>query len=311
MEDRVVMVTTSFVEIPFGPLVDPRVHVWVLLSGDLIAEYTPQRAPEWIIQRWDEGYLEAMGNSFGSYRWTSQNDLNYWNGLPRFSDRSAAPSEPEGLRYQMWGDELTAVYLFDNKRNEQILELIIIATNEKLTVYSVDHLGLLSPDDAKELAVAELPALPEGKSYYTPIALIYRIGARLYYHIPIYIRVNERCYPAFFALVDCQSRALLREETGEHGGMIPAAKALYEKVSGKIPTKEKMIEGVVKDKDIWVEAGNTRIWLTITSNGTNIDVLAKAELLTPEEMDKLLDKEIGQPIAVRVDENNVIITLVD
>jgi hypothetical protein len=111
--------------------------------------------------------------------------------------------------------------------------------------------------------------------------------------------------------VDCQSRALLREETGEHGGMIPAAKALYEKVSGKIPTKEKMIEGVVKDKDIWVEAGNTRIWLTITSNGTNIDVLAKAELLTPEEMDKLLDKEIGQPIAVRVDENNVIITLVD
>jgi len=309
MGDKLVVVTTSFTEIPFGPLVDPRVHVWDPITGDLIAEYTPQNAPEWIIQRWDESYLETMGNSFGDYRWTSQNDLNYWNGLPRFSDRSADPSEPEGLRYQIWGDELTAVYLFDNKRNEQILELMVVATNEKLMVYSIDRLGLLSPDDAKELAIAELPALPEGKSYYTPIALIYRIGTRIYYHIPIYIRVNERCYPAYFALVDCQSRALLREETGKHGGMIPAVKALYAKVSGKTPIEETIIDGTLKDKDIWVKNGNTRIWLTVTSNGTDINVLAKAELLTPKEIDILLDKEIGQPIAVKVDEENTIIAV--
>lgn len=311
MEDKLVCVTTSFIEIPFGPLIDPKVHVWDAVTGKLMAEYTPKDAPEWITQRWDESYLEVMGDAFGDYRWTSTNDLNYWTGLPVYSDRSADPSEPEGLRYQIWDGELTAVYLFDNKRNEQILELIAIATNEEITIYSVDHLGLLSPDDAKELAVSGLPALPEGRSYSTPIALIYRIGGRLYYHIPIYIKVGQRYYPAYFALVDCQSRALLREGTGEHGGMIPTVEALYEIVSGKIPTEERKIEGTLKDRDIWVEAGNTRIWLTITTNETDIDVLAKAELLTPKEMNLLLDKEIGQPIIVKVDENNVVIEVVD
>ncbi|KPJ57231.1 hypothetical protein AMJ49_01305 [Parcubacteria bacterium DG_74_2] len=310
MDQKLVVVTTSFIQIPMGPLIDPKVHVWDPILGNLIAEYSPQNAPEWIIQRWDESYLETMGDSFGDYRWTAANDLNYWTGLPVFSDRSADPSEPEGLRYQTWGEELTAVYLFDNKRNEQILELIMIATNEKLTLYSLDQLGLLSPDDAKELAIAGLPALPEGRIYSTPIALIYRIGTRLYYHIPIYIEIGQRYYPAYFALVDCQSRALLREETGEHGGMTPTVKALYEIVGGKIPTKEKTVEGILKDKDSWIETGNTRIWLTITTNETDVDVFVKAELLTPKEMNLLLDKEIGQPIVVKVDEKNVVTEVV-
>jgi len=311
MDNRLVVVTTSYVEVPFGPYTDPRVHVWDPVFGNLIAEYTPENAPEWIIQRWDESYLEAMGNSFGDYRWTAENDLNYWTGLPTFSDRSADPSEPEGLRYQTWGDELTGIYLFDNKRNEQRLEMMIVATNENLTLYSVEHLGLLSPDDAKDLAVAGLPVLPEGKKYFMPLALIYRIGASLFYHIPIYTTSESRYYPFSFALVDCQSRSLLKEETGKYGGMIPTVKALYERVtSGKT---ESVIEGILTDKDAWVEAGNTRIWLTIDVNGTNHDVLVKAESedMTPEVIGRILDIEIGQPISVKVDENNIVIEIVD
>jgi hypothetical protein len=311
MDNKLVIVTTSYIEVPFGPYIDPRVHVWDPVFGNLIAEYTPENAPEWVIQRWDESYLETMGNAFGDYRWTAENDLNYWTGLPTYSDRGADPSEPEGLRYQTWGDELTAVYLFDNKRNEQRLEMMIVATNENLTLYSVEHLGLLSPDDAKDLAVAGLPVLPEKKQYFTPLALVYRIGASVFYHIPIYTTSENRYYPAYFALVDCQSRSLLREETGKYGGMIPTAKALYERVtSGKT---ENIIEGVLIDKDTWVEAGNTRIWLTINTNGTNYDVLVKAESewMTPEAIGKILDKEIGQPIVVKVDENYIVIEIID
>ncbi len=310
MDNKLVVVTTSYIEVPFGPYTDPRVHVWDPVFGSLIAEYTPNNAPGWVIQRWDESYLEAMGNSFGDYRWTADNDLNYWTGLPMFSDRSADPSEPEGLRYQTWGDELTAVYLFDNKRNEQQLEIMIVATNENLTLYSVDHLGLLSPDDAKELAVANLAPLTEGRTRFTPLALIYRIGMKLFYHIPIYTSSENRYYPDSFALIDCQSRSLLREETGAHGGMIPTVMALYERVtSGKT---ESIIEGILTDKDSWVEAGNTRIWLTINANGTDYDVLVKAESqnITPEVIGRILDKEIGQPIAVKVDEKNIVLGLV-
>jgi hypothetical protein len=93
--------------------------------------------------------------------------------------------------------------------------------------------------------------------------------------------------------------------------MIPTAKALYERVtSGKT---ENIIEGVLIDKDTWVEAGNTRIWLTINTNGTNYDVLVKAESewMTPEAIGKILDKEIGQPIVVKVDENYIVIEIID
>ena len=304
--EKLVLVTTSYVKIPLGPLIDPKVHVWDPITGELIGEYTPYNAPELIVQRWDEEMLEIMGDAFGDFRWTAENELNYWNGIPRFSDRSADPSEPEGLRYQMWNGELTAVYLFDNKRNNQVLELVIIATKEGLKVYSVDHLGLLSPDDAKELALSGLPALPEGKNYYAPIALIYRIGLRLFYHIPIYIQSQERYYPAYFALVDCQSRSYIRESVEKYGGMTETIKAVYEKV--RIPSEEKIIEGEVIDKDEWVENGNTRIWLTINVNGTEVDVLVKAELFeeTPEEMHLILDKRIGDKITVKIDENNVV-----
>ncbi len=307
-DERLVLVTTSYVKIPLGPLIDPKVHVWDPITGELIGEYTPYNAPEWIVQRWDEEMLEIMGDAFGDFRWTAENELNYWNGIPRFSDRSADPSEPEGLRYQMWNGELTAVYLFDNKRNKQVLELVIIATKEGLKVYSVDHLGLLSPDDAKELALSGLPALPEGKNYHAPIALIYRIGLRLFYHIPIYIQSQGRYYPAYFALVDCQSRSYIRESVEKYGGMTETIKAVYEKVG--VPSKEKIIEGKVVDKDEWVEKGNTRIWLTLNVNGTEVNVLVKTELLTSEEIHLVLDKQVGDRITVKIDENNVVTKVV-
>lgn len=302
---RLVLVTTSYVE-TFGPLIDLKIHVWDPITGELIGEYTPYDAPEWVVQRWDEEALRIMGDAFGDFRWTAENELNYWNGIPRFSDRSADPSEPEGLRYQMWNGELTAVYLFDNKRNSQVLELVIIATREGIKIYSLDHLGLLSPDDAKELAISGLPDLPEGKIYYTPLALIYRIGSRLFYHIPIYIEIQdqERYYPQYFALVDCQSRSYVRESVEKYGGMTETIKAVYEKV--RAPSKEEIIEGEVIDKDEWVENGNTRIWLTLNANGTEINVLVKAELLNPGEMHLLLDKKIGDKIAIKIDKNNVV-----
>lgn len=321
MDEQLVYVTTSYTEIPILPffgglLTDPRVHVWDPTTGALIAEYTPNDAPEHIIQRWDERFLEIMGNSFGDYRWDQGDNLNYWAGFIKHSDRGANPSEADGLRYQEWNGELTAVYLFDNKRNEKILEMALVATNEKLTLYSLDHLSLLSPDDAKELAVTGLPALPgkEQKSYSTPLALVYRIGSKLYYHIPVYIKTTSgrstQYYPAHFALVDCESRTLFREPA-ESGGMIQAVEELYLKLqsdgNGDIPPiQERTITGTLKDKDEWTDGGNTRMWLTIDENGTDINVLVKAELLSPEEIHIILDKEVGQTITVKVDEDNIV-----
>ena len=248
-----------------------------------------------------------MGASFGEFRWTADNDLNFWNGLPYYSDRSAEPAEPEGLRYQLWpGGELVGVYLFQNKRNPSLLELVIIARRDGVYLYGLNHLALISPSEAKRVAKAGLPALPSG-SYSTPLALLYRIGNQLYYHIPIFIYQEGHYIPAYFALVRATDRRCFRTSCAEVGGLREAVLAAYAQV-GKEARRYMTLNGTLVGKYEYVEEGNTRIWLDIRlDNGTVVSVLAKVELLDPEDVYLLLSKQIGDYISVVVDEERIVI----
>ena len=309
--DKLVYVTTSYYEVPLGPLTDPMVHVWDPWTGSLLGEYRPEKAPDWVVQRWDEEWLEAMGAAFGEFRWTADNELNFWNGLPYYSDRSAEPAEPEGLRYQLWPNgELVGVYLFQNKRNPSLLELVIIAKRDGVYLYSLDHLGLISPSEAKAVAKSGLPALPSGE-YATPLALLYRIGAELYYHIPIFVKQEGHYYPVYFALVRATDRRLIRTSYAEFGSMREAVSAAYSQLRREA-VRYTFVNGTIVGKYEYVEGGNTRIWFDIKlENGTIVSVLAKVELLEPRDVYLLLSKDVGSYISVLVDEEWVIVDVIE
>ncbi|HDJ25866.1 MAG TPA: hypothetical protein ENF34_00915 [Candidatus Bathyarchaeota archaeon] len=309
--NRLVYITTSYYEVPFGPLTDPMVHVWDPQTGALLGQYKPEEAPDWVVQRWDEKWLEALGAAFGEFRWTADNELNFWNGLPYYSDRSAEPAEPEGLRYQIWpGGELVGVYLFQNKRNPSLLEFVIIARKDGIYLYSLDHLALISPSEAKAVAKSGLPALPDGE-YATPLALLYRIGGELYYHIPIFTLQDGRYMPTYFALVRATDRRLVRVSCAELGGVREAVAAAYSLV-GREVERYITLNGTLVGKHEYVEGGNTRIWLDIRlENGTVVHALAKVELLDPEDVYLLLTKELGDPIRVLVDRDMVVVDVIE
>jgi len=311
-KEQLVYITTSYFEIPFGPLVKPMVHVWDPVAGALIGQFDPEDAPDWFVQRWDEEWLERMGDAFGDFRWTAENQLNFWNGIPIYSDRSASPAEAEGLRYQLWDGELVAVYLFCNKRNPSLLEFVIIAKKDGVYLYSLDHMALISPEEAKRVAKAELPSLPEGRYYSTPLALIYRINSDLYYHIPVFVYDESTGHyvPSFFALVRATDRTCIRVRCADVGGMKEAVLASYTMI--KRGTAQKTINGTIVAKYEYVETGNTRIWLDIdVGNSTVVHVLAKVELLNDEDIYLILSKEIGDHISVIVDENNIILKVLE
>jgi len=306
-EGRLVIVSTSYFEMPFGALYDPKIHVWDTITGELLGEYSPSNAPAWVVQRWDEEFVELMGDEFGDFRLTANNDLDYWIGTFYFSDRSADPSEPEGLRYQLWNGEITAVYIFDNKKNEEVMELLLIARKEGMYLYSMDHLKFIGPDDAKETAISGLPALTGERTYATPLALLYRIGSDVYYHIPIYTFSEGHYYPAYFALVRASDRFLVRKSCGAFGGMIGAVKAAYETLGaapGPEPTEGTMINGTVVEKP-----ESTRQWLTIkTDDGKTLKVLVKYELLkTDEEKAKIVYTKVGDRLSLLIDENGIVL----
>ena len=310
--EKLVYITTSYYEVPFGSLINPMVHIWDPVTGTLLGQYSPEDAPDWVVQRWDEEWLERMGDAFGDFRWTAENDLNFWNGIPIYSDRAGSPAEPEGLRYQIWNRELVAVYLFCNKRNPSLLEFVIIAKKDGIYLYSLDHVALISPVEAKRVAKAELPSLPEGRYYSTPLALLYRINTELYYHIPIFVYDEDTGHytPSFFALVRATDRTCIRVRCTDVGGMKEAVQAAY--IMIKKGTAQRVVNGTIVAKYEYVENGNTRIWLDIDiGNSTIVHVLAKVELLDDEDIYLILSKEIGDYISMVIDENNIILDVLE
>jgi len=198
------------------------------------------------------------------------------------------------------------VYLFQNKRNPSLLELVIIAKRDGVYLYSLDHLSLISPSEAKAVAKSGLPALPGGE-YATPLALLYRIGAELYYHIPIFILQDGHYYPAYFALVRATDRRLIRTSCAELGGMREAVLGAYSQLKREA-VRYTFVNGTIVGRYEYVEGGNTRIWLDIRlENGTVVSVLAKVELLDPSDVYLLLSKGIGDYISVLVDEEWVVV----
>jgi hypothetical protein len=300
---KIVVVTTSFFSI--WTWVDPKVHVWDL-NGRFLAEYDPWSTPPWVVQRWDEMFVEAMGDDFGDFRWSDENDLNFFVGIPYQTDRGCNPAEPEGLRYQMWDHKLYGVYLFANKRNPDLLELAILTRESGITVYNLQHLRLISPQEAKNVATTGLPALAEDREYDTPIALIYRIGDSLYYHIPIYVGNIL----AYFALVRTTDRERIRVDTSVHGGVQGAVMKAYSMAGGRA-VGENVIEGKLVDKDEYVVNGNTHYWLTVETDEGRVDILAKAESLTDEIIHKIEDMRIGQKVEILVNMVNGVYELVD
>ena len=310
-QGQLVLVTTSYLPAPFyARIYEPRVHVWDPQTGELLAEYAPADAPNWVIQRWDEEMLLYLANAFGEFRWSERNDLNFWNGIPYYSHRSCQPAEV--VRYQRWGNEIVAVLLMSNRLNPSYLELVIIARRDGIYVYDAHNLSLISPEEAKAVAVAGLPELETG-SYSTPLALLYRIGSDLFYHIPIFVQESReeevvRWVPAYFALIRATDRTCIRASCAA-GGLQAAVLEAYQQARRLTqPTTYRLINGTIIARYQYVVEGNTRLWLTIQlSNGTIVDVLARAELLTDQEMLTLLRKQIGDSIALLVDSQNIVI----
>jgi len=88
-----------------------------------------------------------------------------------------------------------------------------------------------------------------------------------------------------------------------------AATNAFQMVGVKI-VKEIEVNGTLNEKYDYVESGNTKWLLNIELfNGTTLDVIAKAEMLNAENIAKIIHLKNGDPIAVLIDENKVVIKI--
>ena len=100
-------------------------------------------------------------------------------------------------------------------------------------------------------------------------------------------------------------------DCAEVGGLREAIVMAYSLV-GREVERYITVSGTLVGKHEYVEGGNTRIWLDIRlENGSVVHVLAKVELLDPEDVYLLLTKEVGDPISVLVDKDMVVIDVLE
>jgi len=98
---------------------------------------------------------------------------------------------------------------------------------------SLDHMALISPRGAKRDAKAEMSSPSEGRCYSTPLALLYRIDADPYYHIPsVYLRWRHGPLYTFFALVRATDRTCVRVRCVDISEMREAVLAAYIIIKG-------------------------------------------------------------------------------
>jgi hypothetical protein len=180
-------------------------------------------------------------------------------------------------------------------------------------VYFVDFQGktVIGPTVALSVVRSnpELTKHPYFGQWSNGNILMYSLGGKFYYSIPYYKKEANTILPQMVAVVNAEDQSM-----GFHTIKNPrdptevsmATTYAFQRI-GVNTIGENQINGTLVDKKEYVEDGNTRWFLNIqTPEGKAIEVLVRVEVLHIEEISRIINLKLGDPISVRVDQDNVV-----
>jgi hypothetical protein len=216
----------------------------------------------------------------GKLTWVAARIVEWYKGATR---------NLAGIYVALGGEEIGKVYFVDFEGKTVIGPSIAISTvrgNPELTRH---------------------PYFPQWKSGNI---LMYSLGSQLYYVIPYYKEEATILLPQMVAVVNAFDQSTgfyIIQNPMDPKEVSMAATNAFQMVGVKI-VEEIEINGTLNEKYDYVESGNTRWLLNIKLyNGTILDLIAKAEMLSPEDIAKIMHLKNGDSIAVLIDENRVVI----
>lgn len=303
--------------------------IYVLDKRGNVIDFYQEEIPGWLVQPYDEDtFLEQGIRDWGSHRRGNRFDL--WAGgmlnIPRSEDLIAI-SEDTRYIYDPDTNQIVAMVMMYPDRTGDSGKLSLAGafkvSPQGISYYNLRQYNFISGVAASNAVKNKITARV-GAEYFTAMELLYpvRVGGETKYvwFVPIYFKAQEgsgQIGLAGLGIVDAQEQNRVVVEYTEGGvtgpNLVRKAEAgflaLYGEKPPEKPTSGRVIEGTLTAKDApYMKDGNTHQWLTIrTSAGEQIDVLVNAELISDVEMRKIQKAQVGDKIAVEVDENNVIL----
>ncbi len=277
--------------------------------------------PQWLNDqlRYPEEFLERQ---IDVYNWYFQDNFENWQRNEFYELSLGEDGKPiEDVRYILMpiNEKLTwcAVRLVEwYKGTTRNLAGMYVAPGGEDTgkTYFVDFKGqtIIGPSIALSTirGNSELTKHPYFPQWKSGNILMYSLGSQLYYVIPYYKEEATTLLPQMVAVVNAydQSTGFYIIQNPRDSKEIALAATNAFQMVGVTIIKEVEINGTLLEKYDYVVSGNTRWLLNIQlTNGTTLEIVAKAELLSIDDITKITHLNIGDFITASIDENKVII----
>ena len=280
-------------------------------KGQTSSLYTINQTPEWVTQRYDEGWLEHMIDAWGKTRRGSGFDL-FAGG---FLWIPASPNRVEITDDTRWivdpdTNKITALVPVDFVGEIQTMAGMFKVTETGINYYDTTGLDIKSGLQAQNVVESHI-LMPTTGTYEAEMPLIYPVNGQNTWFVPIYWRTGygestsaqETTKLAGLGIVDAVNldhyTIVMTGEGYQGASLVAEAKRRFEAETVQ-PSNEKTVTGTLTDRFSYVNNGNTIYVLTINQ----IDYVAYTQTLDYTTVSRIEKMPIGDQATIVVNSNN-------
>jgi len=294
----------SFVAQPKG------VYVYNEL-GQVENFYNMNQIPDWVTQRYDEGWLKSMINAWGGTRRGNGFDI-FARGFAWIPASTNRVEISDDVRWIVDPDtnRITALVPVDFVGEAQTMAGMFKTTDSGIEYYDTRGLDIKSGLQAQNVIESHI-LMPTTGAYEAEMPLIYPINGENAWFVPVYWRTargestsaQETIKLAGLGIVDAVNldhyTIVMTGEGYQGAALVAEAKRRFEAGAAQ-PSNEKTISGTLNERFSYVNNGNTIYVLTI--NQTDYAVYTQTlDFTTVSRIEKL---RIGDTVTIIVNSNN-------
>jgi hypothetical protein len=280
-------------------------------AGRIEHSYGMYQIPDWVTQRYDEGWLKSMISAWGATRRGNGFDI-FARG---FAWIPASPNRVEISDDARWivdpdTNRITALVPVDFVGEMQTMAGMFKTTDNGIEYYDTTGLDIKSGLQAQNVIESHI-LMPTTGAYEAEMPLIYPIDGEDAWFVPIYWRTargestseQETIKLTGLGIVDAVNldhyTIVMTGEGYQGAALVAEAKRRFE--AGTIqPSNEKTITGTLADRFSYVNNGNTIYVLTINQT----DYAARTQILDFTTVSIIEKLPIGNTVTIIVNSNN-------
>jgi len=273
--------------------------------------YNMSQIPDWVTQRYDEGWLKNMINVWGATRRGNDFDV-FARGFAWISASTNRVEISDDVRWIVDPDtnRITALVPVDFVGEAQTMAGMFKTADSGIEYLDTTGLDIKSGLQAQNVIESHI-LMPTTGAYEAEMPLIYPINGENAWFVPVYWRIGqgqstseqETIKLAGLGIVDAVNldhyTIVMTGEGYQGAALVAEAKRRFE--TGTVqPSNEETITGTLNDRFSYVNNGNTIYVLTINQT----DYAARTQTLDFTTVSRIEKLGIGDTVTIIVNSNN-------